>query len=68
LGFSSRLAQASPPARHYEHEDSGAFITIPPLPENDRVMEHHFVTVKVTLDGFGIADAATLTAQVPKMR
>ncbi len=66
LGFSSRLKQGDPPARHYEHKETGAFITLPPLPENDRVMEHHFVTVKFTLDGFGIADPIAFAEQIQK--
>lgn len=66
LGFSSRLVKGKPPARHYEHKETGAFITLPPLPENDRVMEHHFVTVQFTLDGFGIADPITFAAQIQK--
>lgn len=64
LGFSCLLVQGMPPARHYEYKESGAFITIPPLPENDHLMEHHLVTVKVTLDGFGIADATAFAEQV----
>ncbi len=66
LGFSSRLVQGKPPARHYEHKETGAFITVPPFPESDRVLEHHLVTVRVTLDGFGIADPTAFAAQVQK--
>lgn len=67
LGFSSRLKQGNPSARHYEHKETGAFITLPPLPENDRVMEHHLVAVRGTLDGFGIADPNAFTAQIQKV-
>jgi hypothetical protein len=66
LGFSSRLVQGKPPARHYEHEETAAFITVPPFTESDRVMEYHLVTVRVTLDGFGIADPNTFAAQAQK--
>ena len=66
LGFSCRLVQGKPPARHYEHKETGAFITVPPLGENDRVLEHHLVTVRVTLDGFGIADPTAFAEQVQK--
>jgi hypothetical protein len=66
LGFSSRLVPGHPPARHYEHKETGAFITIPPLGENDRVLEHHLVTVRVTLDGFGVADPTKFAAQLQK--
>jgi hypothetical protein len=67
LGFSSCLVKGEPPARHYKHKETGAFITLPPLPENHRVMEHHFVTVQFTLDGFGIVDANALAAQIQKV-
>jgi hypothetical protein len=66
LGFSSRMVQGKPPARHYEHKETGAFITVPPFPESDRVLEHHLVTVRVTLDGFGIADPTAFAAQLEK--
>jgi hypothetical protein len=66
LGFSSRLTRGKPRARHYEHKETGAFITIPPLPERDRVMEHHLVTVQMTLDGFGIADPTAFATQLQK--
>jgi hypothetical protein len=66
LGFSSRLVKGKPPARHYEHKETGAFITMPPFPESDRVLEHHLVTVRVTLDGFGIADPRVFAAKLQK--
>jgi hypothetical protein len=66
LGFSSRFVQGKPPARHYEHKETGAFITLPPFAESDRVMEHHLVTARVTLDGFGIADPTAFAEQVQK--
>jgi hypothetical protein len=66
LGFSSHLVPGKPPARHYEHKETGAFITVPPFPETDRVLEHHLVTVRVTLDGFGIAEPTAFAAQLHK--
>lgn len=66
LGFTSRLVKGKPPARVYEHKETGAFITLPPLPENDRVMEHHLVAVRGTLDGFGIADPTAFAALIQK--
>ncbi len=68
LGFSSRLVQGNPPARHYEHKETGAFITIPPFAESERVMEHHLVAVRGTLDGFSIADPTAFAALVQKAR
>src|SRR5262249_44618544 len=44
LGFSSDVVQGKPPARHYEHKETGAFISVPPLPASDHVLEHHLVT------------------------
>ena len=66
LGFSCRLVKGQPPARHYEHQETGAFITVPPFPESDRVLEHHLVTAQVTLDGFGIADPTVFAAKLQK--
>ena len=66
LGFSSRLAPGHPPARHYQHKETGAFITVPPFAESDPVLKHHLVTVRVTLDGFGIADPAAFAARLEK--
>jgi hypothetical protein len=66
LGFSCRLVKGKPPARHYEHKETGAFITLPPYPDSDRVLEHHLVTVRVTVDGFGVADAKVFDAKLQK--
>jgi len=66
LGFSSRLVQGRPPARHYEHPETGAFITVPPLPKSDPGMGHHLVAVRVTLDNFGIADPTAFAEQIQK--
>ena len=68
LGFSSRLVQGKPPARHYEHKETGAFITVPPFPESDRVLEHHLVTARVTLDGFDIAEPTSFAEQLQKAK
>jgi hypothetical protein len=66
LGFSCRLVDGKPPARHYEHEETGAFLSIPPFPDKARVMEHHLVTAQVVLDNFGIADPTAFAAQLRK--
>jgi hypothetical protein len=67
LGFSCRLVQGKPPARHYEPKETGAFITVPPFPESDRVLEHHLVTVRVVLDEFGIAEPKVFDAKLRKV-
>jgi hypothetical protein len=66
LGFSCRVVKGKPPARHYEHKETGACITLPPFPESDRVLEHHLVTVRVTLDGFGVADPTAFDAELQR--
>jgi hypothetical protein len=66
LGFSCRLVKGPPPARHYEHPESGAFLSLPPFPASEYVFEHHFVTAQVTLDEFGIADPTAFTAKLQR--
>ena len=67
LGFSCRLYTADPPpTRVYEHEATGAKILLPPLPETDKVLEYHLVTVRVTLDNYGIADPTAFAAKFQK--
>ncbi len=66
LGFSCRLVTEEPPALHYEHKETGAFITVPPSPKNARVLEHHLVTARVMLDEYGIADPSAFEAKLRK--
>jgi hypothetical protein len=66
LGFSCRLIKGDPPARRYEHKETGAAITVPPYPKRDRVMLHHLVTARVMVDEFGIADPAAFEAKLRK--
>jgi hypothetical protein len=66
LGFSCRLLQEEPPARHYEHKESGASFMVPPFPENDFVLDYHLVGARTTLDLFGIAVPAVFDAQLKK--
>jgi hypothetical protein len=66
LGFSCRLVNGEPPARHYEHKETGALITVPPFPERHRVFEHHLVTARVMLDEFGIAEPTVFAAKLQK--
>jgi hypothetical protein len=63
LGFSRRLVKGNPPALHYKHKATGAFLTIPPLPESEQVLEHHLVTARVLLDEYGIADPGAFDAR-----
>jgi hypothetical protein len=66
LGFSCRLIQGDPPARWYEHKESGALISVPPFPETDFMFGHHLVGARTTLDLFGIADPKVFDAQLQK--
>jgi hypothetical protein len=66
LGFTSRLVEGEPPARVYDHKESGASIMLPPFPEKDRVLEYHLVTARVMLDEQGIADPTAFDAKLRK--
>ncbi len=66
LGFSCQFVKKDPPTRLYEHKEAGAWIMLPLLPDDERVMEHHLVTARVTLDGFGIADPTLFAAKLQK--
>ena len=66
LGFTCRLVDGHPPARVYDHKETGASIMLPPFPGEDRVLEYHLVTARVMLDEFGIADPTTFAAKLQK--
>jgi hypothetical protein len=66
LGFSCRLVKKEAESRRYEHQASGALILLPAFPEHDQVLEYHLVTVRVTLDNFGIADPTAFAAKLQK--
>jgi hypothetical protein len=66
LGFTCRLLTDEPPARVYEHKESGAWIMLPRFPEEDRVLDYHLAHVRTTLDGFGIADPKVFNAKLQK--
>jgi hypothetical protein len=66
LGFSCRLLTNDPPARLYEHKESGALIIMPPFPETDFVLDYHLVAARTTVDRFGIADPKAFDAKLQK--
>jgi hypothetical protein len=66
LGFSCRVVTEEPPARVYEHPESGAWIMLPRFPEDDRVLDYHLASVRTTLDGFGVADPKVFDAKLQK--
>jgi hypothetical protein len=67
LGFSCRLVTHDPPpARVYEHKESGAIIMMPPFPLTDFVLDYHLVGARTTLDLFGIAEPKVFDAKLQK--
>jgi hypothetical protein len=66
LRFTCRLSTEEPPARVYEHKQSGARFMFPPYPETDKVLEYHMVQVRFMLDQFGIAEPSVLAAKLQK--
>ena len=66
LGFSCRLVKGDPPARRYEHKESGALISLPPFPETDSVLDSHLLIARTTLDLFGIAEPTVFDANFQK--
>jgi hypothetical protein len=67
LGFTCRLVQGDPPARRYEHKESGALITMPPFPETDFVLDYHLVGARTTLDLFGIAEPSVFDEKLQRV-
>jgi hypothetical protein len=66
LGFSCRLVKEDPPARVYEHKETGAYFSTPPFPMTDYVLDYHLVGARTTLDLFGIADPKVFDAKLQK--
>jgi hypothetical protein len=66
LGFSCRLVQEEPPARVYEHKETGAMIMMPPFPETDLVLDYHLIGARTTLDLFGVADPKVFDAKLQR--
>lgn len=66
LGFTCRPGNRVPPGRIYEHKKTGAVVTLPALPESDKVFEHHMLAARMELEDFGIADPTTFDAKLQK--
>jgi hypothetical protein len=58
------MVNGDPPARRYEHKQSGALVSVPPFRATDFVFEHHLVGARTTLDVFGVADPKMFDAQL----
>jgi hypothetical protein len=67
LGFSCRVVNVKPPVRLYEHKETGAEVSMPPYPFDDRVWEHHIVFARVMLDQYGIAEPEVFEAKLRKV-
>src|SRR5262249_26482315 len=67
LGFSCRVVTHDPPpARVYEHKESGASIIIPPFPMDDFVYAHHLLVAPTTVGMFGVAEPEAFDAMFQK--
>jgi hypothetical protein len=66
FGFTSRLLSKEPPALRYEHKGTGAIISMPPLPEAERVLDYHLAAARATLDDYGIAEPKVFNAELEK--
>ena len=66
LGFSYRPTNNQPPGRIYEHIKTGAVIMLPEFPDDEKILEHHMLTVTTELDNFGLADPSGFAARLQK--
>jgi hypothetical protein len=64
LGFTWRVVKNRVETRLYEHKDSGASFMLPPFPDTDKVLEHHLVGARTTLDRFGVAEPEVFDAKL----
>ena len=65
-GFTCRILTDEPPARVYEHQLTSARFTLPAFPESEKVLEHHLLGVRTSLDLFGIASPTEFAATMKK--
>ncbi len=66
LGFSRREFDRDGKGVYYHHEGTGAWVMLPLLPQDERVVEYHLADVRTTLDGFGIADPMALAEKLKR--
>ena len=66
MNLSRRFLADDPPAYVYEHRKYGPLFTIPPFPENDRVLDFHLALARTMLDNFGIAEPTVFDAELQK--
>jgi hypothetical protein len=67
LGFPVKILQDKErTARMYDHKQSGAGVTLPQFPDNQRVQPIHLAAVRAILNGFGIPEPLELASHVPR--
>jgi hypothetical protein len=66
LGFACRVLEGEPPARWYQHPETGAIIALPMLPLDNSVSPQHLAAVRGTLELFGIAAPPDFAAKLQK--
>jgi hypothetical protein len=66
LGFTCRLLKEIPPARLYEHKESGALVLIPLFPDADFVLDYHLTEARTAAERFGLADPKAFDARLRK--
>ena len=67
-GFSCRLVEGDPPARVYEHKETGALVMMPPYPFEDKLLGWHWMAAHATVDQYGIADADNFDEKMWRLR
>lgn len=67
FGFTRREFERRGPGVRYEHKETGAAISLPLFPDQDRVYEHHYIAVRGMLDNFGVADRSVFEAKLKKV-
>lgn len=66
LGFSVRVATVGNKLRVYEHERTGARLSLAFRPDDEAVLPHHLAAVQGALRVYGIADPLDFAAELQK--
>jgi hypothetical protein len=66
LGFSIRVVTVENKLRVYEHDQSGARLSLAFRDDGETVLPHHMAAVQGTLRVFGIADPGDFAARLQK--
>jgi hypothetical protein len=68
IGFTmNKTKNASPPARVYHHEATGALILLPVFPLEQELERCHLVAVKITLETWGVTDPEEFERRLREM-